>query len=423
VYAEGSDGFAYETSVGGGAMLADGAKRESREIDFAPLWARLDHARVTWTGDRGAIGAKVLAAEDEIVYLDEAHLTVVNHPEGYEVLTSSSVFWPMVGRQDPREMFALRTAALRVPVAATWQGTTDVTAAIGSLDDEAVAFDRSTDNAYDLDFGAVTDPAHARLVVDGWKLREARNLPLVLIPQPPRIEVQQPDGSWKVVLKLGFPRGDRKATAYDLSAVSWPEGRYRMRLWTGSNEAGTSMWYIDRVRLTEEAPAPVEVIDLPAKSADLSFSGAPTLLAGADGSHPRLSRPDGGGALRAEEATWGAFTRYGDVRALLGSADDMFAIMRRGDVVDLRFEGIPRAPAGKAQTLFLRTELLFKPRTEVGKTEVTEISGSVWPLPFHGMSRYPLVAGEHYPTDEAHRRYLEEYNTREYQRGETRWGR
>jgi len=37
---------------------------------------------------------------------------------------------------------------------------------------------------------------------------------------------------------------------------------------------------------------------------------------------------------------------------------------------------------------------------------------SLGPLPFHGMSRYPLADGEHYPRDEAHTRYLEHHNTR-----------
>jgi hypothetical protein len=34
------------------------------------------------------------------------------------------------------------------------------------------------------------------------------------------------------------------------------------------------------------------------------------------------------------------------------------------------------------------------------------------PLPFHGMSRYPYAWPEHYPLNEARRRYVEKYNTR-----------
>jgi hypothetical protein len=34
------------------------------------------------------------------------------------------------------------------------------------------------------------------------------------------------------------------------------------------------------------------------------------------------------------------------------------------------------------------------------------------PMPFHSMTRYPYGAPESYPQDEAHRSYLERYNTR-----------
>ena len=34
------------------------------------------------------------------------------------------------------------------------------------------------------------------------------------------------------------------------------------------------------------------------------------------------------------------------------------------------------------------------------------------PLPFHGMTQYPYVAPEAYPSTPAHRDYIERYNTR-----------
>src|SRR5258707_589960 len=36
----------------------------------------------------------------------------------------------------------------------------------------------------------------------------------------------------------------------------------------------------------------------------------------------------------------------------------------------------------------------------------------IFPLPFHGMSRYPYKWPEQYPWSSARRRYLEQYNTR-----------
>jgi hypothetical protein len=37
---------------------------------------------------------------------------------------------------------------------------------------------------------------------------------------------------------------------------------------------------------------------------------------------------------------------------------------------------------------------------------------TVGPLPFHGMTKYPYGADEHYPDSAPYREYLERYNTR-----------
>ena len=46
----------------------------------------------------------------------------------------------------------------------------------------------------------------------------------------------------------------------------------------------------------------------------------------------------------------------------------------------------------------------------------TAFGNTVDPLPFHGMSCYPYGKNEAYPSDEAHKNYLKEYNTREVTR-------
>ena len=42
----------------------------------------------------------------------------------------------------------------------------------------------------------------------------------------------------------------------------------------------------------------------------------------------------------------------------------------------------------------------------------TAFGTTVEPLPFHAIRSYPYAAGEAYPADSAHQRYLEGYNTR-----------
>jgi hypothetical protein len=416
IYSEGKDGFAYETTVGGASLNAVSTDAETgSKMQFRPMWARLDRAAVK----QGKVSSKILIAEDEIAYVDEAHLTVVDAPVGYEVISESSL---ASNSTNPEQFYALRTAALRAPIAATWMGKQDVTKSLSAVENVAAAYDLSADNYYDLDFGAVKNAKNARLVIDGWKFQAARNLAADIEQRPARLEVQQKDGSFKTVLELAYPRGDRKAVTFDLSAVKWPAGAYRMRLWTGTGEAGTAMWWLDRVRLTEEAPVATQETEIAPSQATLSFSGTPEILT-SDMNSPRESLPNGAGVLDSSMLTYGQFTRYGDVRSLLGSVDDMLVVMRTGDVVDLSFERIPAPKAGRSQSLFLRTELLFKPLKCVGCSGPTDISQNVLPLPFHGMTKYPYSGDEHYPTDAAHQRFLGEYLSREYQPGDTRWGR
>jgi hypothetical protein len=266
----------------------------------------------------------------------------------------------------------------------------------------------------------VKDASHAWLVVDGWKYKELRRLPEATPREKPRLEVLGADGVWHKALALATPRGDKRAVVFDLSTVKWPEGRYHARLYTGTHEGGNAMWYLDRVRLTEEAPIVPAVDTLAARSADLQFVGAPSVEDEGNHAHALLSVDDGKGTLRSEQRTWGRFTRYGDVRELLGSGDDRMVVMRRGDGVELRFEGVRAPRAGALVTVMLETDLVFKPRTWLGEKRGTVVSERVEPMPYHGMSHYPPA--KPFPDDEAHRAYMREWQTRSYEPGDTRWG-
>ncbi len=107
--------------------------------------------------------------------------------------------------------------------------------------------------------------------------------------------------------------------------------------------------------------------------------------------------------------TPGFYTRYGDVKDLVNGVDDRFAIMGSGDELTLKF-----SPGSLAQPAagWVRDYLLEVDGWAKDSDPNTAFSSSVEPLPFHGMSAYPYRSSEHYPQDEAHRRYLREYNTR-----------
>jgi hypothetical protein len=103
----------------------------------------------------------------------------------------------------------------------------------------------------------------------------------------------------------------------------------------------------------------------------------------------------------------GAFTRYGDVTALVLSADDQFVIGRQGDGVQLKFPAnLPPVAAGMERDYFLVASVWFK------GNGLSYVPFTVNPMPFQAMTSFPYPPNEIYPCDATHLYYLKEYNTR-----------
>jgi hypothetical protein len=151
-------------------------------------------------------------------------------------------------------------------------------------------------------------------------------------------------------------------------------------------------------------------------SADLDGDGDTDILA-SDAFGPRLLRNEGGNRNRSPRVSlaspWkmftGRYTRLGDVRELLLKTDDMFVVSKPGDELALSFDAdaLEPLPAGWTRTFLLYADG-FSKEMDINSASPHEVA----PMPFHGMKRYPYGAPESYPTDEAHRNYLERYNTR-----------
>lgn len=421
IYSHDGDGWQYETSVGGAGVVGRPrhlGKGRGKKVSFAPLWSRLDSAR---RADDGSVRVEVLASEDEIVYFDHAALTVVHHPQGHEVVSSSAIQWSTLRRRDPRKFWAFASGRFRLPRVASWRGEIDQRSVLSAANGVPAVYDRARKNFYELEFGEVGDSHRAWLVIDGWKFKETRGVAKHRRGQRPMLQVKQADGTWKKVKDLAPPRGDRKAIAVNLSKVQWPTGRYEMRLWTGTHEGGKAMWYLDRVRLTEAGPVPTTQTHVAASEATLSFRGAPTMLQPALKDRPRWSLNDGGGELQDDQHTFGRFTRYGEVHKLLRRVNDRAVVMRQGDVVSLRFGDVPEARDGMTTSLFLRTNLVYKPRVPVGASSATKLTDRVAPMPYRGMGQYD--ASQEGPSDPDFKRYVARWNTRIHRRSGPRyWG-
>jgi len=105
----------------------------------------------------------------------------------------------------------------------------------------------------------------------------------------------------------------------------------------------------------------------------------------------------------------GAFTRYGDVRPLLGAVDDRYVITRPGDEIALEFSPAGLPPLAPGRT---RDYLLFVDGFGKDMDLNSARPDTVTPLPYHGMRAYPPPRGEGYPMDDETLRYLDAYDTR-----------
>jgi hypothetical protein len=103
----------------------------------------------------------------------------------------------------------------------------------------------------------------------------------------------------------------------------------------------------------------------------------------------------------------GAFTKYGDVTALVLSADDQLVIGREGDGVHLEFAAnLPPVAAGMERDYFVVASVWFK------GNGLSYVPFTVNPMPFQNMTSFPYPSNETYPCDAAHLYYLKIYDTR-----------
>ena len=144
-------------------------------------------------------------------------------------------------------------------------------------------------------------------------------------------------------------------------------------------------------------------------SGELRFRGCSTARIDAERKQPEQFFYTPSSAVSYWNPTPGMYTRYGDIRELLGGVDDRYVIMGSGDEMRVRWHarGLAPVPEGWTREWLLKVDGWAKDRDAN-----TAFSQTVGPLPFHGMSRYPYPEGEHFPQDEEHREYLRGYNTR-----------
>ncbi|HVH66795.1 MAG TPA: FG-GAP-like repeat-containing protein [Gemmatimonadales bacterium] len=349
----------------------------------------------------------------ETAYLDEIRLLAVDHPDSVQVYLNE--------RFAPAGLSSLRlyqVARPRPPLAATDELGNDLLPALRAQDHVyaatfAPARYQGLTELHDLvlDFGDLAGMDSVFLFLTGWIYPTDASINLALAQSqslrvvPLELQVRDAAGQWQTVIPdLGFPAGKNKTVIADLTGKFLSRDK-RVRIRTNMEI------YWDRAFVAATASgSPVTVTTLRTLAADLRYRGFSRMYRKGGRYGPQWYDYND---VSREPPPWapipGALTRYGDVLSLLGASDDEYVIFGPGDETALQFDATaaPALPPGWTRDFVLYTDAWMK-----DADLNTASGGTVAPLPFHGMTRYPYGLEEEFPTDAEHRRFVETYNTR-----------
>ncbi|MCA9020946.1 MAG: CRTAC1 family protein, partial [Planctomycetaceae bacterium] len=351
----------------------------------------------------------------EAGYFDTVELMAVDHPADVDLYSNEKV--------GPPDLAAFKIHTVqhsRTPQAAVNHKGRDVLPEIKHADDVfAKTFDEkyrqglTEDHALELDLNteavsnSKTTP-RIKLFLTGWIYPTDTGINLALSenhsmpgPRPPSLSVPDKNGAWQTIQPfMGFPGGKTKTIVVDLTDQFLTDD-YRVRIETNME------FYWDQVFFTvDETPAEFVTQPLSLESAMLLYRGFSTPLI-----HP------GNGPERYDYQSlttgiqWppmqGGFTRYGDVKSLVESADNRLVIMGSGDEMRLRFK-VPDEPVKSG---WKRDFILHSVGWDKDANLHTILGQSVEPLPFREMKSYPYPT-EVYPDEELLQQDREIYHTR-----------
>jgi tetratricopeptide (TPR) repeat protein len=361
---------------------------------------------------KGQYEIRITEELKEVSYLDKVQLIAVDHPAHTEIFTNDKFKSPPF---PAFRLFGVRNR--RYPVHATDHRGRDTLPQVLRRDRRYPDDFRRNHSGIaelhtlDLDFGRDAASANrAVLVLHGWTDWADGSTFLRASQEPggglvlPYLQVKDANGAWRTVIEdMGIPAGKPKTIAVDLTGKFLSPSR-EVRLVTNL------CLYWDEIFLSEDTAAPeVRLTPLNAATADLRFRGFSRPLI-----HPERKQPEAFdygtvSAVSIWNPTPGLYTRYGEVAELAHGVDDRYIIMGSGDELRLLFDGSRLPPVRPGWT---RDFLFMVDGWAKDGDANTAFGGSVEPLPFHAMSRYPFPATEAPPQSAAHKAYRDGYNTR-----------
>lgn len=403
--------------LGGGTLgeaMPDGTCMQPRPEESVKIEARQLKPR------DGYFVLKIAEPMDEVTYLDHLQLAVIDQPPGMSVYPDER--FTLSGPPPSQDLLAFRDDSRAFPVKARDHRGKDVTETLRHWDRKTVdRFARrawtgfAEDHWVELDFGELLAKFGPKdslvLFLAGWtdyaypdSIWAANQAGISL--QPPVLERLGVDGKWiKIIPEMGFPAGLPRMMAVDVTG-KLSGGRCVLRVKTNMRVFWDQVFIAPVEKRCQPGSLPrCRVLDV--HDAVLEKRGFMKEVS-PDGRPPAVYDYD---KLERETFTKqsGKLTKLGTVTELLRERDDCFVIFGPGEEVTVRFDArsLPPLQAGWQRSFVLRTAGYCK-----GCGPFTMTGGSITPLPFRAMTRFPYGPAEHYPDSARNRDYQRCYNTR-----------
>ena len=388
--------YEFVSDVIGAAVVGHWMSPTSRNKSDSDEWIKVDGSSLR--SRNGRLSLRFGEPMEEINYIDRLRLVAVDHPDGTDVYPDERFLSePPFASGDT----VVASAATRLPRGAWGDHGQDVLKLLSSRDHQYVRdFELlnyagfASPHALTLDVGEWSPRNPLRLFLHGFiEYFSASSMYAAwqagITPQPPSVEAQLPDGSWKRVLDdMGFPAGLPRTIVVDLTG-KLPAGTRRIRIRTNLQI------YWDQILVDNgvDASALARQVELPLASAHLAFRGYPKQV---DGATPGDLTYDYQSISATGPFQWqrGSYTKYGNVTPLLQTKGERYVIFGSGEDIDAEFDdtALPALPAHWKRDYFFYADGFVKDMDFYEALPFT-----VAQLPFHQMSAYPYPAREHFP--------------------------
>lgn len=340
----------------------------------------------------GFYDLRITAELWEVYYYDQLALVTVDHPEGSEIFVDERFVIP------PAKLAITPVATPRIIARAVDNRGKDVTDVLRSVDGKAVydfgpgQYQGVTREHYlEVELGAdapTSGPlyliAHGSIYPTDSSINVAMSQGAQWRAQWLSLEVPDGKGGWRVANNnLGFPAGRKKTMLIDLTGVFTAGTPRTLRLRTNLEV------YWDAIEWAPGKPdTQMTTKKIDPAVADLQFRGY-SVIERADPGAPETPHYQ---RIAGTKQRWrdliGYYTRFGDVRELLGKIDDRYVIMNSGDEMVLRFAAPPPPPPGWVRDFVIVGDGWIKD----GDYNST-FSKTVEPLPYHAERDYSKKPG------------------------------